>query len=107
MLTRLLTEPARPERIRNYSRAPWLAVGTVCIGAFMGQLDASIVTVALPSLRADLHASLGAVEWVSLSYLLCLSAPWWRSDGSPTWSGANCCTPTVLPCSRWLPSAVD
>ena len=72
MLTRLLTEPARPERIRNSSRAPWLAVGTVCIGAFMGQLDASIVTVALPSLRADLHASLGAVEWVSLSYLLVL-----------------------------------
>ena len=69
---RLLTEPARPERIRNASFAPWLAVGTVCIGAFMGQLDASIVTVALPSLRAELHASLGAVEWVSLSYLLVL-----------------------------------
>jgi len=38
----------------------------------MGQLDASIVTVALPSLRADLHASLAAVEWVSLAYLLVL-----------------------------------
>lgn len=38
----------------------------------MGQLDASIVTLAVPTLRTDLHASLGAVEWVSLIYLLVL-----------------------------------
>jgi EmrB/QacA subfamily drug resistance transporter len=44
----------------------------VCIGAFMGQLDASIVTLAVPSLRAELDASLGAVVWVSLAYLLVL-----------------------------------
>jgi EmrB/QacA subfamily drug resistance transporter len=68
----LLTEPARPDRIRSLPRAPWLAVATVCVGAFMGQLDASIVTVALPRLRTDLHLSLGAAEWVALSYLLVL-----------------------------------
>jgi EmrB/QacA subfamily drug resistance transporter len=49
-------------------------VGTVCIGAFMGQLDASIVTLALPRLGRDLHASVGAVEWVALAYLLVLVA---------------------------------
>ena len=49
-------------------------VGTVCIGAFMGQLDASIVTLALPRLGRELHASVGAVEWVALSYLLVLVA---------------------------------
>ena len=49
-------------------------VGTVCIGAFMGQLDASIVTLALPSMARDLHASVGAVEWVALAYLLVLVA---------------------------------
>jgi EmrB/QacA subfamily drug resistance transporter len=58
--------------VREHRYAPWLAVGAVCVGAFLGQLDASIVTVALPSIRADLHVSLGAVEWVSLSYLLVL-----------------------------------
>ncbi|HEY2041603.1 MAG TPA: MFS transporter [Jatrophihabitans sp.] len=68
----LLIEPARPDRIRGSTRAPWLAVAAVCVGAFMGQLDASIVTVAIPSLRHDLHASLAGVEWVSLSYLLVL-----------------------------------
>lgn len=38
----------------------------------MGQLDASIVTIALPAIRDDLGGSLGAVEWVSLAYLLTL-----------------------------------
>ena len=52
----------------------WYVVGTVCIGAFMGQLDASIVTLALPQLGRDLHASVGAVEWVALAYLLVLVA---------------------------------
>jgi len=40
----------------------------------MGQLDASIVTLALPRLGQELHAGVGAVEWVALSYLLVLVA---------------------------------
>ena len=53
--------------------APWLAVGAVCVGAFMGQLDASIVSTALPVLRLNLHASIAAVEWVVLVYVLVLA----------------------------------
>ena len=70
----LLTEPRRPAAIRESPRAHWYVVGTVCVGAFMGQLDASIVTLALPRLGRDLHASVGAVEWVALAYLLVLVA---------------------------------
>ena len=44
----------------------------VCVGAFMGQLDASIVTVAIPQISSDLRAHLAATEWVSLSYLVVL-----------------------------------
>ena len=40
----------------------------------MGQLDASIVTLALPRLGIDLNAGAGAVEWVALAYLLVLVA---------------------------------
>ena len=69
---RLLIEPRRPMRIRNSPRAAWLAVAAVCVGAFMGQLDASIVTVAIPQMAADLRAGLAAVEWVSLAYLVVL-----------------------------------
>jgi EmrB/QacA subfamily drug resistance transporter len=71
---RLLTEPRRPAVIRASPHAHWYVVGTVCIGAFMGQLDASIVTLALPRLTRELHASVGAVEWVALTYLLVLVA---------------------------------
>jgi EmrB/QacA subfamily drug resistance transporter len=69
---RLLTEPARPDRVRQHPRATVLAVLAVCIGAFMGQLDASIVNLAYPALRHAFHASIPAVQWVGLSYLLVL-----------------------------------
>jgi MFS family permease len=49
-------------------------VGAVCLGAFMGQLDASIVTLAYGGIGARFHASMAAVEWVSLAYLLTLVA---------------------------------
>lgn len=70
----LTTERARPEAIRRRPHAWWLAVGTVCFGAFMGQLDASIVTLTYGSLGAEFSASPAAVEWVSLAYLLTLVA---------------------------------
>src|SRR5580700_7851909 len=70
---RILTEPRRPAWIRALPSAPWLAVGTVCVGAFMGQLDASIVTTALPFIRINLHASIASVEWVVLIYVLVLA----------------------------------
>jgi EmrB/QacA subfamily drug resistance transporter len=71
---RLLVEPRRPEVIREREDAHWFAVAAVCVGAFMGQLDASIVTVALPTLQHVFDASIGEVAWVSLSYLLVLVA---------------------------------
>ena len=39
-----------------------------------GPLDAAIVTVALPTLQRTFDASVGAVTWVGLSYLLVLVA---------------------------------
>ena len=71
---RLLVEPRRPQVIREQPNAAWFAVAAVCVGAFMGQLDASIVTVALPTLQRTFDASVGAVTWVGLSYLLVLVA---------------------------------
>jgi MFS family permease len=70
----LLRESPRPAVVRDHPLAPWFAVGTVCFGAFMGQLDASIVTVAFPALQRQYGTSLAAVQWVSLAYLLALTA---------------------------------
>lgn len=69
---RLLVEPARPRAVRDHRMAGWMAVGTVCLGAFMGQLDATIVTLTFPALERQFHAPLAGVQWVSLSYLLTL-----------------------------------
>lgn len=70
----LVTEPARPAAIRERPGAHWYAVATVCIGAFMGQLDASIVTLAFPALEQEFDTSVSAVTWVGLTYLLVLVA---------------------------------
>ena len=70
----LLREPARPAVVREHPLAPWLAVATVCFGAFMGQLDASIVTLAFPALQRQFGVALAGVQWVSLAYLLALVA---------------------------------
>jgi MFS family permease len=70
----ILTEAARPEAIRRNPCAPWLAVGVVCFGAFMGQLDASIVTLTFRPMEHEFAEPLAAVQWVSLAYLLALVA---------------------------------
>jgi MFS family permease len=70
----ILREPPRPAVVRENPRAPWLAVGVVCFGAFMGQLDASIVTITFPALEHDFRVPVAAVQWVSLVYLLGLVA---------------------------------
>lgn len=66
-----VTESPRPAWITRRSYAPWLVIATVCFGAFMGQLDASIVTLAFPAMSEHFHAD---PEWISLSYLITLVA---------------------------------
>jgi MFS family permease len=70
----ILREPPRPAAVRENPRAPWLAVGVVCFGAFMGQLDASIVTITFPAMQRSFGVPIAAVQWVSLVYLLGLVA---------------------------------
>jgi EmrB/QacA subfamily drug resistance transporter len=52
----------------------WLVVGTVCLGAFLGQLDSSIASLVLPTLEDVFGAPVASVEWVALAYLLTLAA---------------------------------
>jgi len=70
----ILQEPPRPAVVRESPRAPWLALGVVCFGAFMGQLDASIVTITFPAMEHEFGVPVAAVQWVSLIYLLGLVA---------------------------------
>jgi EmrB/QacA subfamily drug resistance transporter len=44
------------------------------LASSMGFIDGSVVSIAIPSLRADLGASLGDAQWINNAYLLLLSA---------------------------------
>src|SRR5689334_25256415 len=47
-----------------------LILALLCAVAFLDFVDASIVNVALPSIRADLHFSVQNLQWVLSGYLL-------------------------------------
>lgn len=67
-------ERARPDWLRRHPRAWVAAVATVCFGAFMGQLDASVVALTYHAIGHEFGAGLGTVQWVTLSYLIALGA---------------------------------
>jgi len=67
-------EPAPLSSFAKLSFYPWLVVCITCIGAFIGQLDASIVQLALPALERNFHATLASVSWVAIAYLLAYAA---------------------------------
>ena len=51
-------------------RSSWLALYVLCLGDLMIVLDATIVNVALPSIRADLGFTEESLAWVVNAYLL-------------------------------------
>jgi EmrB/QacA subfamily drug resistance transporter len=51
-------------------RTRWLALYVLCLGDLMIVLDATIVNVALPSIRGDLGFSEASLAWVVNAYLL-------------------------------------
>jgi EmrB/QacA subfamily drug resistance transporter len=59
------------ERLPSY---PWFVVATVCIGAFIGQVDASIVQLAMPTFEDAFDAPLDAVSWIAVAYVLAFAA---------------------------------
>ena len=52
----------------------WIAAAVMIVAALMDMIDATIVNVALPSIRSDLGASATQVEWIVSAYLLPFAA---------------------------------
>jgi EmrB/QacA subfamily drug resistance transporter len=73
-LIRYGAEPPPVELLARWRHYPWLIVGVTCIGAFMGQVDASIVQLTLPTLGRVFDSTLESVSWVALAYLLGVAA---------------------------------
>src|ERR1700716_803319 len=52
----------------------WLAAIVLIVGALMDMIDVTIVNVAVPTIRRDLHASATQLEWVVSGYMLAFAA---------------------------------
>lgn len=66
-------EPPAAAYLSNLPYYRWLVVGAVCIGAFMGQVDASIAQLLLPQLESDFGARVSIVSWVAVAYLVTMT----------------------------------
>src|SRR3954470_20245889 len=62
------TDERNPMTLDNRTR--WFALYVLCLGSLMIVLDSTVVTVALPSIRADLGFSQTSLAWVANAYLL-------------------------------------
>lgn len=69
VLSRFFAEPAPLPVLVRQAWHPGLIVGLVSMGALIGQLDATIVQLALPTLGRVFDAPLQHVSWVALAYL--------------------------------------
>jgi MFS family permease len=67
-------EPPPAPAVARLPGYRWCVVATVCIGAFMGQVDSSIAQMLLPRLELEFGARLSTVSWVAIAYLLAMAA---------------------------------
>src|SRR4051812_26422248 len=64
MSAEVVTHPA----VEAEDRRRWLALAVIVTAQFMVVLDISIVNVALPSIKTDLHFSQESLQWVITAY---------------------------------------
>ena len=73
MTTQSVAVRGQPGAPAGYPRR-WLAAIVMIVGALMDMIDVTIVNVALPTIRRDLHASATQLEWVVSGYMLAFAA---------------------------------
>ena len=56
--------------MRTHSTNPWVVLVLICLAQFMVVLDATIVNVALPSIKNDLNLSEDSLQWIVNAYTL-------------------------------------
>ena len=52
----------------------WWALGAIVLGVLAVVLDVTVLSVALPTLATDLHASTSDLQWFTAGYALVLAA---------------------------------
>jgi hypothetical protein len=64
----LMSKDSAPSR-GNDERRRWWALIALCLGLLMIAFNTTIVNVALPLIRLDLHFSEASLVWVTTAYL--------------------------------------
>lgn len=64
----------RPAALAPIPAEVWRVAWVIVFGAFMANLDTSLVNVGLDTISRDLHGSLASAQWVTSGYLLALAA---------------------------------
>jgi EmrB/QacA subfamily drug resistance transporter len=72
METRPAVQSGQDEKVSRWGRR--LVAGVLTIGALMDMIDVTIVNVALPTIRRNLHASPTQLEWIVSAYMLAFAA---------------------------------
>jgi EmrB/QacA subfamily drug resistance transporter len=65
-----MTADAITSQTGQLSRRAWAMLLVLCGALFLDALDVSMVGVALPSIRTDLHMSTSSLQWVVSAYVL-------------------------------------
>src|SRR5262245_53544541 len=69
-----LTSGRLKPRLVTPENKKWWTLAAVSVGLFMIMLDATVVNVALPTIRDSLHMRLASLEWVVAGYALTFAA---------------------------------
>jgi EmrB/QacA subfamily drug resistance transporter len=67
-------QPSAPTPPQAAYPRRWLAAAVMIVAATVDLIDVTIVNVALPTIRRDLHASGAQLEWVVSAYMLAFAA---------------------------------
>src|SRR5882757_4045303 len=60
------------QQVKNNSK--WFALAGISLASFLGCIDFTIVNTGLPSIQADLNATVTQLQWIINIFLLALAA---------------------------------
>jgi EmrB/QacA subfamily drug resistance transporter len=66
--------PSQPSAVRPNPTSPKLVLAICCLSLLIVSLDVTVVNVALPAIRRDLHASVTGLQWTIDGYILAVAS---------------------------------
>jgi len=65
---------ALPTQLADDARSRYVILVTCCLALVLTAMDATIVNIALPAIRSDLHASVAELQWSIDAYTIVVAS---------------------------------